>query len=340
MNTTIAVSRRSDLGRPGFGRTGRSLALALLTALLPVSFAAAAVAPLAEGVLIDEVRGLAYVMSPKGGLEAVDTISGAVVWSSKDAARPLLLVGDTLLAQAEPKGAGKLELVTLDVAAAGGLKVRVESALPEGVLGSVVDTLGKKFRLRAVADGNTALVAWRRVELPGRFDVAAISADAEAPRRVAAPREQEGALRFDLASGATSEVPVGQVRDLARQQQASLAESDPAADGARRFVAQGGRHQLASAKLESEAGRRFRWTLSDSASGRVLGTVESKVAAAPFAVAGERLLVVSQAEGERPAGSDQINERPLELRGHDLASGREAWAVAIRDTTYRGPFPP
>ena len=81
----------------------------LILSTMVVAAAAAAAQPpaggtveLRPGVVIDPERRVAYVMNPKGGIDAVGLGRGELVWHSDDAARPLASSGDSVVAQAEP----------------------------------------------------------------------------------------------------------------------------------------------------------------------------------------------------------------------------------------------
>src|SRR5215203_3122330 len=94
--------------RPSWGRSVPTIALLPLLAILLLPGAALGQSPghgvaLQEGVVIAPRLGLAYVMHPGGGIDAVDLASGALRWRSDRAAKPLALSGDRLIAQAESR---------------------------------------------------------------------------------------------------------------------------------------------------------------------------------------------------------------------------------------------
>src|SRR5207248_434414 len=63
-------------------------------------------------VVVDDA---AYLMAADGGLARVRLDSGAVAWRTDRAVRPLSVVGDRLLAQADPPRNGVLALAVVDV---------------------------------------------------------------------------------------------------------------------------------------------------------------------------------------------------------------------------------
>src|SRR3954463_16411273 len=110
-----------SIWRPLRPRSGRSvLSISPLLALLALGSAVTALAApvdhgasLRDGVLVAPDRGLAYVMRPGGGIDAIDLASGNVRWHSDAAAKPLAISGKRLIAQAESKG-DTLDVVALD----------------------------------------------------------------------------------------------------------------------------------------------------------------------------------------------------------------------------------
>jgi hypothetical protein len=57
----------------------------------------------AQGVIVDGKGSVVYLMNPGGGIDAVNLSGGAVLATTTRGAKPLLLYGDALLAQAEGK---------------------------------------------------------------------------------------------------------------------------------------------------------------------------------------------------------------------------------------------
>src|SRR5688572_2191690 len=103
---------------------------------------------LREGILVHPTQNVAYVMTPEGGVAAVELGSGAVRWTSSAAAKPLALVGNRLVSQVEPKTAAakdNLELAVLNVQERGATIVRNAADLPDNVRVAVAETLDGKF---------------------------------------------------------------------------------------------------------------------------------------------------------------------------------------------------
>ncbi len=333
-----ATQTTTDLG----GRTMKTVvraawALALMGLLIPaLSFAQAA---LHDGVVADAGRGVAYVISPKGGIDALDLTTGNVRWTSKAAVKPLALIDGVLLAQAATVEAGELPVVAFD--GQGAVKQQLRIQLPSGVLAQAADGPTRRFRAEAFAAADGAVVVtWAASDsrplqgiLPPEQDAIQASAAGDAPQPLS------GAARLDLAAGRVAEVPSAKAQSL--QVAARAAAAGKGLDLRRQLASLDGRHVLSTERMpagsESGAQRRYRWTITDAA-GAPVGSVEAPVGRAPFVVAGSKLIYVAPRSAR--ADGNRIVEEPLRLQAVDLGSGSAVWSAAVVDTTFRGPFPP
>lgn len=312
-------------------------------ALLVVSLAAPAAlaqpagpAVLRPGIVIDTARREAYVMTPRG-IDAIDVATGAVKWSSTAADKPLALVGDLLVAQAQPTALGRLELVSLDVTKGGEARARQGAALPAGVQAAIGETLQGTFTIEARPAPAAAALYWRfvpesRQGMPDPDEATPGTRDAAAKARLQA---REGALRFDPATGAVRRL------DTARPPQPrawSLAPSQKMAKAgaARQFESADGRHVLASERTGDDlTWDKYRWTVFERATQRQVGEMRTHVSFAPFVVVDSTLIYETT-----PYVRGQEKEEPAKLRAVDLTNGAPRWAVEVREITFRGPFPP
>lgn len=306
-------------------------ALALLVLLAPgVSMAAGgdSIRPLHEGVVIDSASGAAYVMSPRGGVDALELATGNVMWNSRDAAKPLLLKDGKLLAQARPAKDGALVVVALD-AKGGKTQGRVDIEVPSFVRANVLDGPSRKFRAEAFeAEDGGVVVAWSAEE--GRAlqgFVEAEGANMSILEGAAKTSTLSGAVKIDVASGRAVPVSGAEPRSLSAQ-----------VAGERQMASVDGRHILRSERNpEGGLWNRYRWTITNAA-GVKLGTVEAPVSMAAFVVSGNQLFYVAQPSVRKE--ENKLVEQPLRLRALDLRTGNELWASAVVDSTFRGPFPP
>ena len=112
---------------------------------------ASSVVELRPGVVIDPQRRVAYVMNPKGGVDALGLGRGELVWHGGQAARPLAASGAVVVAQAElPKPGNELQVRLLD-ARTGRLNRSIRHPLPAGTRTMVVGTAEGTFDVQALA---------------------------------------------------------------------------------------------------------------------------------------------------------------------------------------------
>lgn len=304
---------------------------------------------LRPGVIVDPARGLVYLMSPQGGIDAVDLALGTPVWSTEEAAKPLALGGDLLVGQVEPSGSkNELEIAALDTRQQGRRVVADAIGLPDTVRVSIDDGLDTSFAARARASATEALIAWEFLERPLR---GMAPEDPRPSLRGGPPRPIEseppgvdapatgGTLRMNLATGALSAVepdetvvPVYKVLDL------------PAADRLAgvpgpQILSADGRHVLGSERIaDDKLWDKYRWTIFLRTTGERVAEFTDYRSQAPFALSGS-LLIYETGPYSRRTDSGMADE-PLKIRAVDLATGEERWSRPIRDTRYRGPFPP
>ncbi len=301
---------------------------------------------LGDGAVIDSAAGIAYVARPQGGIEALDLATGKAIWlsaSSAGAAKPLVLLPDgQLLTQAEPGPDGALRLATLD-AATGGEKGRFEISLPPGIRGSVSDSLAGTFRIRAATlEGESAVVlAWTATAAqPLRgYLPPDLARDPREPARAPAAKAggfERGAARFEPATGRFA--PASDAEILALATAIDRAVGAPASSaGVQGLPSIDGRHALRSDRVAGSL-HTYRWSIADRTTGAVVAVLDAPVSLAPFVLAGPRVVYLAQPSVRREEGA--TIRQPLRLRALDLATGGEAWQVAVRDSAYRGPVPP
>jgi hypothetical protein len=329
-------------------RTMSTSRIALLTLFL-CTFALAAQAAgkpqaaslranLRDAVVVDSARGIAYVTHPQGGVQAVDLARGTSLWRSTQGERPLSLVDNLLIAQAQPGEGGELRVVALDVRKRGALSAEADLAMPESVRAEVHDTLRQAFRVVAAPSPEGIVVSWEAEvypSLPGRGE-REVEESERAEEKSARVREQvlEGTALFNPSAG-----HLLSTKAAGRSMQPVFASS-LSAPGSReaRFSSADGRHVLASVRTGNDTSAApYRWTVSDRGTGAVLGSFPAEVSMSPFVVVGKRLIHVVQ-PGLRAEGGKLI-EQPLRLRAVDLTTGRELWTREILDTEFRGAIP-
>jgi len=333
---------------------------------------------LRPGVVVDPARPALYLMRSQGGVEAVEPSTGESLWTSAEAAKPLLLDGDVLIAQAESSGDGR-QLRIVGLRARDGERVLdARIALPEGIRASVDGGLGMSFLATARVRGGEVIVAWRFTERPvrGMFEPgneggressgvvriepgtgrvqpataedAAAPPDADLPdsiRAMVKSGELRGALwRTNGVVASVGSEPGGRVvlRRWDRHSGRILPEVNLSEGGqlAVRTVSADSRHLLASALAEAGPSSvpQYRWVVFSLETGERLGEVRREEPGAAFCVIGSRLVYESP-RSSRTVDGREI-EAPITLRAVDLATGAPVWSRPVRDTAHRGPYPP
>jgi hypothetical protein len=301
-------------------------ALGIVSLFLLLTTAVNAASEIRPGVLVDPAEGLAFVMHPKGGMDAVQVASGVSKWHSDLADKPVAWADGRLSAHSDSNRPGVLDLVVVD-AENGSLLSRQTLKLPDNVNARIDDGLGSSFKLDARTVGDPVTIAWGH----SYRLIQGIKKDDPNPIQ-----RSNGGLRLDLAAGALTELDPAMVPKKAAAG-AIEAEFLNAVAG-RQFRSIEGNFVLASEAVAGSASRSHDWTIYDRA-GDYLGMTRMNVSYLPFTVVDGVLLLVSNPYQSRTS-EGLVEDVATQLRGIDLSSGKQIWAFEIRDTVYRGPFPP
>jgi len=301
------------------------------------------VVALRDGVLIDRTGGVTYLTGADGRLAALRIADGALLWSSPEAAKPLLVVGDLLVAQAEPGGSGELATLTLD-RDAGKVVSRATVPLPDGVRATLTDGPRTSFRVTAAPfDGRVALTWESRSTGGGLQGYVPAASEGEAPDAALATRAARvpvrsvgGTALLDPRSGAVSLAEKTAAAPLAAP---GLATFDGLAEvTGRKFLSADGRHVLVSRLLDAHRVlARYQWSIY-TREGELVGEMASDRSVAPFLVVGSR--AVFEARPYAVKKGDDIVGEPLRIRSVDLSNGLETWSQPIQQVEFAGPFPP
>ena len=315
---------------------------------------------LRPGVIMDPERGLAYVMSPEGGTVAVNFDDGTEAWSTMAAAKPLALVGDLLVGQAPPSDAGNdLQIVVLDAEEQGRRVVADVMELPAGTRVSIDETLNSSFVADARAFAGDAVVFWEYSERPMRGvppqeeilgmppeeEILGIPPGGEirgepTTNGQAAAERNTGAFVIDLPSGAMSPLQPDELVVAPARRGAELADAErlPGVPEPQLLSADG-RHVLGSElTADDSVWEKYLWTIYDRATGEPVGEFKTFQSLAPFFVSDAQVIYETPPFARQVQGD--LIEEPLKIRAVDLSTGEEVWSREVRDTTYRGRFPP
>ena len=319
---------------------------------------------LTDGVIVDPQRGEAYVMSPDGGIVSIGLDRGQEVWRSNKAAKPLLLSDDFLLGQVETAGPGHvLRIASLRTREQGALASESSVSLPPGVDPLIEQRASRAFVVTAQPLDGDAAVSWEYVErtltglppgqaevLPGeqspQFTAHAIPGAFESAARDLGIVHR-GAVRVSPRDGAVT--PMMEPHAAPVPGAVASAVFAPSTDVIRethvanipepQFASADGRHILNSKRVADDPEwSRYLWRVFEAATQKEIGEFFYHSAFAPFTVAGDRIIVMSQPYQLRI--SNELVDQPLQIRSIDLKTGALIWQRPVRDTAEIGPPPP
>jgi hypothetical protein len=290
-------------------------------------------------------------MAPDGGVEALNLKTGEPAWATKEAAKPVSVVGDAVVSQAPPAaGANALKVVTLDRAT--GKQVSSGTVdLPPGVRPMVQSTPHRTFTMAAAPSaGGEAVVTWQHTERPkralppGTKDVLPPPGGAGAPPVVGGPGDtRRGAFKLNLTTGATAphegpSPPVAMAPPLTPGRLPGVAGPQlPSADGthvlARRTPDEPKKDANDPPGLPSRT-----MVVYDRATGQPAGEFRTPVQPVAFFVTDNRI-VFETAPFSRPDTAPdkkgKLVEEPAMVRAVDLKTGKQVWARPVREAIDR-----
>lgn len=316
-------------------------------------------------------------MKPGGGLESIDAGSGRVLFESSLADKPIALWGGMLAAQRENKTApGVLEVVMIDTGRPD-RTTTIEMALPEDELALVDETLGLKFSTTSAIRDGGLLVGWSAARtwaspMPpqegqklheekrgaARLDLTAGRADAVDPSLV------EDVMQIPEAARAFAAEPNQASQPIRAGALVALTQTTVAGDGSSRIVLKrwstdgsafpdvelfrgepigqwssaDGRHLIISQRVAPGEVDEYLWNVYSLETGARVGQLRNRFSRASFYVDGTRLIHDVWPSMERVDG--KIVDVKRRVQAVDLGSGAILWQRPLRETLYRGPYPP
>ena len=325
-----------------------SISAAALLLMLPPAIASAAShnpghnmesLELRSGVIVNLKEQQVYLMSPEASVDAIDIGTGETLWVARDAAKPLAVGDGVLVCQAVIAApSSNLDLVILN-AEDGQPVARSSATLPSPVVAQVDDTLSNRFAARALTFGDEAFVTWEHQTFPAR-GMPPLPEETGLERSAAQPQQASGTVKLDLRSGEASlvrpeDVPEA-MQDARPINRTSAAGAPP--DPSQR-ISIDDRHTLKSALVgDDSVWDKYRWTIVDNETGDEIGQLRSHFSQSAFVVV-DSLIIFETGPLVRNIESE-LAEEPLMLRAVDLDSGQQIWSQPVRETEYRGPFPP
>lgn len=297
---------------------------------------------LRSGVVID-AEGRGYIMSPDSQVHAVDLRTGDELWTTQAAAKPIGVINDQLVCQAEPKeSVGKMQVVTLD-SKTGQTKTTTEVAMPAGVLPAVAEGLRGQFSVDLSTMHGDPVLAWQfSPRLPSGLPPDD-TPDGRAPLPPIPGQGPQGALRgafrLDLSSGQAESISREQAPLVSRQPAVAMVAAPDRVDvTGDQFLSADQKHIMTSKRVGSPIEwNKYEVTVFDR-QGTEIGTFRSHVSHAPFVVVDSKIIYTTNPYTRVTPDGQQ--SRPLTLQSVDLPSGEQAWEKEVRDDSLQGPFPP
>ena len=335
-------------------------ALAMLTAThhspVPAAHAAGNGQPtqgglsIADGVVYDPQHNRVFIMLPNGGIRAIDVETGQALWTTRQADRPLAVVAGRVVGQIDaPQTRKTLGLIVID-SQSGERLATGSQELPGSFSPAVNETLQGRFDIDARTAGADLMVRWEFKErparalppgvaepLPARF---ASPAPLDSPERVGTTA---GVFTMNLTSGKTHSlnltVPASPPRAETRALQPNQWVPDLPGD---QFLTKDGRHIAVSHRSANvKDWEKYTIAVYDRKTKQSKGRFRCFVAAPPLLVVqGTRVLWLSEPYQHRPSADAAMQSKPRQLHCVRLSNGSSLWAHEVRDTSYRGPFPP
>ncbi|MEO1034865.1 MAG: hypothetical protein AAFX44_04805 [Pseudomonadota bacterium] len=279
------------------------------------------------------------MMRPGNSVEAVEAASGRVQWRTEQAAKPLLASDGRLLCQVPTAETSTLQLVVIDSASGSSEVSRADVALPQGVAGSIDETLDGKFMTDARLADSRAVVGWEyqstRIRAVPFDDTSMVTpADAQSVR----PSTRRGYYAIDLGTGESALLdapPAAYTTASVR----NLWESSSVKPGPNQWLSRDGMHLLTSERVaDDQTWAKYQWTITSTDTGNQLGRLRSHVSRTDFVVVDDTVLYVTEPYERRVGNKRESAE--LTLRAVSLRSGDQVWSRELRDTKFRGPYPP
>jgi hypothetical protein len=294
---------------------------------------------LRPGVIVDLKENRIYLMSPKQTVEAVEIGTGQTLWSTGDAAKPLAASDGLLVCQADaPAPSSNLNLVVLN--AQDGRSVTTGSvALPSGVVTQVDDTLSSKFSARAVTIGEDSFVLWDHQTLPVR-GMPPLPDESAQVLAAEQPQKESGTVKLNVRTGDASLLEPAAVPQAVRDARPMILTGPPGVppDPTQR-ISIDGNHTLKSKRIgDDSVWDKYQWTIINNETGTKVGQLRSHLSQSGFVVVDSRI-IFETGPYVRSTESGLVAE-PTMVRMVDLLSGDQVWSRPVRDTVYRGPFPP
>jgi len=225
------------------------------------------------------------------------------------------------------------------------LYFRGAMTLPEHVVPSIARTLKSDFRATAAPMDGGTLVSWvfdealQRTLPPGTRSELHPSQEVR-PLAVGSEKVNSGSFRIDFTTGTTSPVGSAETNQLrSRTAEIPFETQQSNNDQHTPLLSVDGQSSMVSERTGGPADlQKYTLIVMDRKTSKQLGRFRSHTSVVPFIVIGSRVLYESTLYRYRDR--DRLVEQPRRIEAVDLSTGSEVWSLELRDTVYRGAFPP
>jgi hypothetical protein len=275
-------------------------------------------------------------MNPDGGIEAVALNNGLVEWKSIQADKPLAILNGKLVCLATGTDAGnELKFTTLDIATRGNKLSERTLPLPDKVIVSVDERIQSSFETSAYMKDGSVYLMWKYTAQP----VKGYDQREDKTEDIRGPRTEKGLIQLkpDLEQ-IESIVADNIMAEIEIRPKSEFTEAQISRIKGRQFYSIDKKHIVGVERINSEdSWIKYKWTLYDL-SGNEIGSFNSHFSYMPFYLKDSKLVFVTSPYAKR--NGNEMIEEPLKIRSVSLDTGKEIWSKAVRDTKYRGAFPP
>jgi hypothetical protein len=316
---------------------------------------------MSPGVVVDLTAERLYLMSPKGGIDAIGLASGNLLWTSPAAGKPLAVFDDRLAAQAEPVGgSNSLAIVLLDTKSGRVISTIAVPIAAGGMQPSINDGMAATSSVEARVKSDGLLVWWT-----------VTSHEIGGMPRPASVRKDSGAALINLQTNSVTTLAPDQAEARLRSKLSPKISRLSGTEGLY-FPPQPSGRFFVSVKLgAASAGQPAVMKRWSAESGEPLPDIELGPGFVASAISADQslLLVVHRTPAMEPgylwslyaiASGERVAEVRLPdsggqpffvwhsiliygatgMRAVDLKTGTEIWTRALRDTSYQGTYPP
>jgi len=292
---------------------------------------------LALGTVVDINNEMIYVSHPEKGIEAISIDSGKVIWQSDEAARPIMIRDDQLIAQAAVSTNGTINLVSFN-SNNGTVLSKKALVAPSKVLAQTSEGLEHKFNIQANYDTNPmGEIEWSYFYKVAQGIVPEQNLTGQAKDtttygqiKLSQAKQSSGQSVLDDATLITlSEKPLSKLIAMAGK----FLQQD---DG-RQFASLSRNHVLVS-QINDELSiwEKYKWNIYDM-NNQLLGSFLHYNSFRPFEVVGDTVLFVTSPTMN--AEGDKVIRHPYMLNAYSLSSGVEKWTHEVKDHKFNGPYP-